>query len=153
MATEMQLFTVAGLLRRGKALDGLSSALTLLGLAIGLAPLLGAVAQPLGALFCALLVLLGLLEKYWALRVALDAELFQRLANDAERLPLRTLDLDQALVRLGLQPANKAARSWDERSCACRHSRCSRSCCWPWRSCSACLGFQSLDKESSCSLP
>ncbi|WP_372875083.1 hypothetical protein [Pseudomonas sp.] len=117
MATEMQLFTVAGLLRRGKALDGLSSALTLLGLAIGLAPLLGAVAQPLGALFCALLVLLGLLEKYWALRVALDAELFQRLANDAERLPLRTLDLDQALVRLGLQPANKAARSWDERSC------------------------------------
>ena len=116
MATEMQLFTVASLLRRGKALDRLSSALTLLGLAIGLAPLLGVTAQPLSALFCALLVLLGLVEKYWALRVALDAELFQRLADDAEYLALRTADLDQALTRLGLQPTNLATRSWDERS-------------------------------------
>ncbi len=116
MATEMQLFTVASLLRRGKTLDRLSSAVTLFGLAIGLAPLLGVAAQPLGALFCALLVLLGLVEKYWALRVALDAELFQRLADDAEHLAQRTLDFDQALTRLGLQPANKAARSWDERS-------------------------------------
>ena len=116
MVTEMQLFTLASLLRRGKALDGLSSAVTLLGLAIGLAPLLGAPAQPLSALFCALLLLLGLVEKYWALRVALDAELFQHLADDAEHLALRTLDLDQALTRLGLQPANLVARSWDERS-------------------------------------
>lgn len=116
MVTEMQLFTLASLLRRGKALDGLSSAVSLLGLAIGLAPLLGAVAQPLGALFCALLLLLGLVEKYWALRVALDAELFQHLADDAEHLALRTPDLDQALTQLGLQPANLAARSWDERS-------------------------------------
>lgn len=116
MATEMQLFTVASLLRRGKALDRLSSALTLLGLAIGLAPLLGVAAQLLSALFCALLVLLGLVEKYWALRVALDAELFQRLADDAEHLTLHTADLDQALTGLGLQPANLAARSWDERS-------------------------------------
>lgn len=116
MATEMQLFTVASLLRRGKALDRLSSALTLLGLAIGLAPLLGAVAQPLSAVLCALLLLLGLVEKYWALRVALDAELFQRLADDAEHLTLHTADLDQALTGLGLQPANLAARSWDERS-------------------------------------
>lgn len=112
MATEMQLFTVASLLRRGKALDRLSSTLTLLGLAIGLAPLLGITAQPLSAL----LVLLGLVEKYWALRVALDAELFQRLADDSEHLAQRTLDLDQALTLLGLQQANKAARSWDERS-------------------------------------
>ena len=116
MATEMQLFTLASLLRRGKELDRLSGAVTLLGLAIGLAPLLGTAAQPLIALFCALLVLLGLVEKYWALRVALDAELFQRLADDAEHLALRTADLDQALTQLGLRPANLAARSWDERS-------------------------------------
>nr|WP_298136271.1 hypothetical protein [uncultured Pseudomonas sp.] len=116
MATEMQLFTVASLLGRGRTLDRLSGSLTLFGLAIGLAPLLGATAQPLGALFCAALVLLGLVEKYWALRVALDAELFQRLAGDAERLVQRTLDLDQALIGLGLQPADKTDRSWDERS-------------------------------------
>lgn len=59
MATEMQLFTLASLLRRGKALDGLSNAVSLLGLAIGLAPLLGAAAQPLSAVLCALLLLLG----------------------------------------------------------------------------------------------
>lgn len=116
MVTEMQLFTVTSLLRRGKALDGLSSALTILALLIGLAPLLGAVAQPLSAALCTLLVLLGLAEKYWALRVALDAELFQHLAGDAEQLARRTVDLDQALAQLGLQPTNNTARSWDERS-------------------------------------
>lgn len=116
MATEMQLFTVASLLHRGKALDRLSSAITLLALLIGLAPLLGVTAQTFGALFCALLVLLGVVEKYWALRVALDAELFQYLADDAELLVPRTADLDQALTRLALQPADKAPRSWDERS-------------------------------------
>ena len=116
MATEMQLFTVASLLRRGRAMDRLSNALTLFGLAIGLAPLLGAPAQPLGAVFSALLVLLGLIEKYWALRVALDADLFQHLAGDAERLAAQTIEFDQALLGLDLQPAGKAARSWDERS-------------------------------------
>jgi hypothetical protein len=112
----MQLYTVACLLRRGKTLDGLSSALSVLALLIGLAPLLGAVAQPLAAVLCTLLVLLGLAEKYWALRVALDTELFQHLADDAEQLARRTVDLDQALARLGLQPPNTTARSWDERS-------------------------------------
>ena len=42
MASEMQLTLVAGLLRRGRGLDLLSNALTLLALAYGLAPLLGA---------------------------------------------------------------------------------------------------------------
>jgi hypothetical protein len=112
----MQLFAVASLLRRGRALDRLSSGLTLPALLIGLAPLFGTSAQPLSAVLCTSLVLLGLVQKYWALRVALDAELFQRLADDAEHLALRTDDLDQALARLGLQPANLAARNWDERS-------------------------------------
>jgi hypothetical protein len=116
MATEMQLFTVASLLRRGKAMDRLSSALTLVALLLGLAPLLGATAQPLSAILCALLVLFGLTEKYWALRVALDAELFRHLAGDIERLPTRTAELDQALTGLGLQPATSTSRNWDERS-------------------------------------
>jgi hypothetical protein len=116
MATEMQLFTVASLLRRGRALDRLSSVLTVLALIIGLAPLLGVTAQPLSAVLCALLVLLGIGQKYWALRVALDAELFQRLAERADQLAVQTIDLDQALVLLQLQPANQPARSWHERS-------------------------------------
>jgi hypothetical protein len=116
MATEMQLFTVASLLRRGRALDRLSNGLTLLALLIGLAPLFGATAQPLSAVLCTSLVLLGLVQKYWALRVALDAELFQQLTGSAEQLTARTLDLDQALTQLGLQPPNPTARSWNERS-------------------------------------
>ena len=56
MATDMQLFTLASLLRRGRVLDQLSSALSLVALLIGLAPLLGIAAQPLTALFCALLL-------------------------------------------------------------------------------------------------
>lgn len=116
MATEMQLFTVASLLRRGRALDQLSSALSLVALLIGLAPLLGIKAQPLTALFCALLLILGLGQKYWALRVALDAELFQQLASQVDQLAAHTADLDRTLVQLKLQPANLPARGWDERS-------------------------------------
>jgi hypothetical protein len=116
MAAEMHLHLLASLLRRGRALDGLSSGLTLLALLIGLAPLLGAAAQPVNALLCALLIGLGLIEKYWALRVALDAELFQRLAAAPEQLPRRTAELDQALAQLGLQAPGMAARPWDQRS-------------------------------------
>ena len=116
MATEMQLFTLASLLRRGRVLDRLSSTLTLVALLIGLAPLLGPAARPLTALLCALLVLLGLGQKYWALRVALDAELFQQLASRVDQLAIHTSDLDQTLTQLKLQPANQPARNWDERS-------------------------------------
>ena len=116
MATEMQLFTVASLLRRGRALDQLSNALSLIALLIGLAPLLGIQAQPLTALFCALLLILGLGQKYWALRVALDAELFQQLASRVDQLAAHTAELEQTLVQLKLQPANLPARGWGERS-------------------------------------
>lgn len=116
MATEMQLFTVASLLRRGRALDQLSNVLCLVALLIGLVPLRGITAQPLTALFCALLLVLGLGQKYWALRVALDAELFQQLADRVEHLGTHTADLDRTLAQLKLQPANQSPRSWEERS-------------------------------------
>ena len=115
MATEMQLFTVASLLRRGRALDQLSNALSLVALLIGLAPLLGITAQPLTALFCALLLILGLGQKYWALRVAFDAELFHCVANLEQPLDQRGESLDQALIALGLQSAARGGRPWSER--------------------------------------
>ena len=115
MASEMQLTLVAGLLRRGRGLDLLSNALTLLALAYGLTPLLGTPPSATGGVLCGLLVMLGLAQKYWAVRVALDAELFTRLANDAARLAEHTTDLDQALQVLGLQPATAQPRDWQER--------------------------------------
>lgn len=115
MASEMQLALVAGLLRRGHGLDLLSNALTLLALAYGLAPLLGALHSAASSVLCGLLVMLGLAQKYWAIRVALDAELFARLADDAARLTVSTAELDQALHSLGLQPATTQTRDWSQR--------------------------------------
>ncbi len=114
MASEMQLQLVAGLLRQGKALDRLSGALTLLALVIGLGPLLGFMALSTGAAVCIALLLCGLIQKYYALRVALDAELFATLAAAPEQLERRTTELDQALLRLGRKA--EPARSWEQRS-------------------------------------
>ena len=60
----------------------------------------GAPPSAASAVVCGLLVMLGLAQKYWAIRVALDAELFARLAGDTARLAMHTTDLDQALHSL-----------------------------------------------------
>src|SRR5690606_34055389 len=64
---------------------------------------------------CAALLIVGVAEKYWALRVALDAELFQRLAEAGEQLDSQTRALDQALQHLGLQNAQHSGRAWNQR--------------------------------------
>lgn len=110
MTTDMELHTTASLLRRGASLDQLSTGLALVGALLGLSQYL--LASP-GA--WALLVL-GLLQKYWALRVAFDAELFQRIADGNQPLALRTEALDHALAALGLQPAARGGRLWSERT-------------------------------------
>lgn len=119
MASEMQLQLVAGLLRRGKCLDRLSGALSLLALVIGLGPLLGFMALSTGAAVCIALLLCGLIQKYYALRVALDAELFATLAAAPEELDRRTAELDQALLSLGRKTA--PTRSWEQRSKGALH--------------------------------
>lgn len=113
---QADLLLVAALLRRGRSLDHFSSALSLLAVVFGLAPWLGAPASLTLAALCTLLLITGLAEKYWALRVALDAELFQRLAEIGEQLDSQTHALDQALQNLGLQNAEQGARSWSLRS-------------------------------------
>ena len=112
---QADLLLVASLLRRGRSLDHFSSALSLVAVIFGLSPLLGAPASLSLALFCALLLIAGLAEKYWALRVALDADLFQHLAAAGEQLDAQTQGLDQALQRLGLQPEEQGGRTWISR--------------------------------------
>ena len=111
MPVDMELQVVASLLRRGRALDQLSTGLTLLGVLFGLLQLLLISPVALGLLLSVWLIVVGLLQKYWALRVAFDADLFALLARDTER----TADLDQALQSLGLQSAKRAGRPWAER--------------------------------------
>nr|WP_059391026.1 hypothetical protein [Pseudomonas toyotomiensis] len=113
---QADLLLVAALLRRGRSLDHCSNALSLVAVLFGLAPWLGAPPSLILALLCAVLLIAGLAEKYWALRVALDAELFQRLVESGEQLDSQTHALDQALQNLGLQNAQQAGRSWSLRS-------------------------------------
>ena len=111
----MTLHLVASLLGRGKQLERLSDSLTLLALAYGLAPLLGAQLQPMASLLCVVLLVLGVLHKYWAIRVALDAELFAHLGASQD-LPADTQALDRALFDLNLKPHAKDSRDWPARS-------------------------------------
>ncbi|CAI8755502.1 hypothetical protein [Pseudomonas serbica] len=115
MSIDMQLQATANVLRRGDSLDRLSTGLTLLGALLGLSQYL--VPGPgLWSLVCSGgLLVLGLWQKYWALRVGFDADLFRHLADRAEDLPQRTQDLDQALTALGMQPAERGGRPWSER--------------------------------------
>lgn len=116
MTCTTQLQLVASLLRRGRQLERLTDGISLLALAYGLAPVLGAPSHPLASLACALLLLLGVLHKYLAMRVALDADLFATLAGDAGLLPARTQALDQAMGSLGLKSADSTPRDWTARS-------------------------------------
>lgn len=111
----MNLFVTASLLARGRQLERLSDGITLLALALGLAPLLGLALPMLPKVLCAGLVLLGLAHKYWAVRVALDAELFTRMAASGD-LPADTQALDRALHALRLKPKACDCRDWPARS-------------------------------------
>ncbi|MHC6227540.1 hypothetical protein ACYU03_22680 [Pseudomonas sp. X10] len=112
----MQLQLVANLLKRGRQLERLSDGISLLALAYGLAPLAGASPHLLASVLCALLLAVGLAQKYWAVRVALDAGLFAALASDGGPLPARTQALDQTLSVLGLKPSGADNRDWPTRS-------------------------------------
>ncbi|MDM3885256.1 hypothetical protein QSV36_06495 [Pseudomonas sp. BCRC 81390] len=111
----MNLLVVASLLGRGKQLERLSDGLTLLALAYGLAPLLNVSLPPLASLLCIVLVVLGVLHKYWAIRVAVDADLFAHLVKSSD-LPADTLALDRALFELKLKPQAADSRAWPARS-------------------------------------
>lgn len=115
MVTDMELHALASLLRRGRSLDQLSTGLALLGVLLGLGPWWFPGLSPWTVVLGALLLILGVLQKYWALRVAFDADLFQRVADSALPLSQSASTLDQALAALGLQPAAQGGRPWNER--------------------------------------
>lgn len=111
----MNLHVVASLLGRGRQLERWSDGLSLLALAYGLAPLLGAQLATAATAFCVLLLGLGVLHKYWAVRVALDAELFRTLGASKD-LQADTQRLDRALFELNLKPSASDGRDWPARS-------------------------------------
>lgn len=99
------LLTASGVLRGGRMLHALSLVLMLGGVVLhaaigGLAP------------HAALLVLLGLMQSYCAMRVEIDATLFERLAQMPE---LDLAQLDQALISVAGMPSHKADRTLNDR--------------------------------------
>ena len=113
--SKLHLQLLVTLLRRGVAIDNASSVLTVLALLVGFAPWLAISVNVWATSVAVILLLLGLAEKYWAQRVAIDAELFSLLAQRTDDFDSALSELDHALYGLGLAPA-VAARSLSERS-------------------------------------
>ena len=111
----MNLHVVASLLARGRQLERLSDGITLLALACSLAPLLDLPLSTPARVLCTALLVIGLAHKYWAVRVALDAELFAHLGASSD-LPADTQALDRALFDLRLKPTASDTRDWPARS-------------------------------------
>lgn len=85
MPSDLGLLTLASVLRRGRQLDHLSSSITIIALAWGLLQWPMGFGTRVGSALATLLVLVGVLQKIWAMRVALDADLFDALGRgDAE---------------------------------------------------------------------
>lgn len=115
MSLEMQLQVTASLLRRGSSLDHLSTGLALLGALLGLSQYVMTNTGGWGLIGGSSLLMLGLWQKYWAIRVAFDADLFEHLAASTHDLGENTQSLDNALTALNLQPADRGGRAWNER--------------------------------------
>lgn len=112
---EMQLQVTASLLRRGGSLDRLSTGLALLGALLGLSAYVMPGPGSWGLICGSALLVLGLWQKYWAMRVAFDADLFQHLGTCAHDIAEQTAALDAALAALKLQPADRGGRPLNER--------------------------------------
>lgn len=105
----------AAILRRGKLLDHCSSVLTVIALLAGLSPLLGIDMPPGMTVAWITISVMGLAEKYWAMRVMVDAELFSWLGRHADHVNQHTHELDEALAALGLKSRTARSRDWTDR--------------------------------------
>ncbi|MCE5984283.1 hypothetical protein [Pseudomonas sp. LF19] len=119
MSGEIHLALVASLLKRGRQVERLADGISLLAVFFGLAVLLiGTPAPWLSSVLCSVLLLAGLLQKFFAMRVALDADLFAHLATRSDQLAQHTQALDQSLCALGLKANPVDNRDWQSRGLA-----------------------------------
>ncbi|UVL62306.1 hypothetical protein LOY54_03280 [Pseudomonas sp. B21-032] len=119
MSDEIHLAVVASLLKRGRQVERLADGISLLAVLLGLAALLiGSPAPGYCAVLSGLLLLAGLLQKFFAMRVALDADLFAHLATRSDQLAQHTQALDQSLFSLGLKANPADNRDWQARGLA-----------------------------------
>ncbi|QNH22981.1 hypothetical protein HEP73_03930 [Xanthomonas sp. GW] len=112
MSTPLELRTMAALLRQASPLDRLSLALLAVALLLGV--WYGSAGAHVALAACLLSVLAGVLQRYWAARVGLDAALLDAVLAEAD-LDQAGADLDAALHRLGLLRRLPPPRDWQAR--------------------------------------
>jgi len=113
-ALAWRLRLVADALAAAATVDILSTSFT----AVASLGLLVALWHPVGAaalVLLAVIVLLGLVAKWLALRVRFDAAVFAALIDAVQKSGFRTEHLDRALRGVGMLPQNKEGRDWDTR--------------------------------------
>ena len=107
------LEVITALLQQGRIIDRWSRLLTVAALIL----LLVTIMMGAPKIVLALVVLAGIAEIYFAVRVGFDAALFERLREPAA---MDLAALDAALVQLGLLPASRSGRPLDERIAGAR---------------------------------
>ncbi|MXV06783.1 MULTISPECIES: hypothetical protein [unclassified Xanthomonas] len=109
MSASLELHTMAAVLRQGAPLDRLSQ--VVLATALLLVAWYAGTGAVLAAALCGCSALAGLLQRYWAARVGLDADLLEAVLAEAD--PARAgADLDAVLHRLGLLCTLPPPRDW-----------------------------------------
>ena len=112
-AHHAMLEVITALLQQGRIIDRWSRLLTVAALIL----LLVTIMMGAPKIVLALVVLAGIAEIYFAVRVGFDAALFERLREPAA---MDLAALDAALVQLGLLPASRSGRPLDERIAGAR---------------------------------
>ena len=124
MSIAMELAVVAALLRQGALLHGLSRLALLVALLAGLVLIARRQILWIPVLLCAVSVFAGFVQTFFAVRVGLDAALFERLARIADtggaELAAATVALDTALQRQFALPDGKHGRDWAQRIAGAR---------------------------------
>lgn len=113
--TKTRLVTFSSFLLISQRLDILSLSLSLMALFFWLLAS-WSIGNLYVIIFCLITFFIGLISKYYALRIAFDRKLFEYLATQSDRLPEAITELDDALGQLNLIKANQQnVRSIDER--------------------------------------
>lgn len=116
MDDKATIISCIALLDQHRKIHNLSVAMTVLSAGLLLASVLFFPSPPIlcvGAIIA--IILLGLAEIWFAIRVGFDQQLLSSMVTDPENLQ----PWDQALIRLKLMPAAKAGRALDERLRGC----------------------------------
>lgn len=107
------------LLRQYKLLHGFSLIMTVTGIVVLFFIALGHDTSRFWNAAVVLIIFAGVVELYFALRLAFDVELLRAMVSGDEDIDQVLSRLDRSLLRLKLMPAGKAERNLNQRLAGC----------------------------------